>query len=65
MADRREHPEGSTIDQRCVCGNLLARIVPEGVEVKCRRCKRVVVIPLVEATDSDRPRSPPPPRTPR
>jgi hypothetical protein len=25
---------------------LLARRVPEGVELKCRRCKRTVVIPL-------------------
>jgi hypothetical protein len=28
---------------------LLARRVPGGVELKCRRCKRTVVIPL----DSD------------
>ena len=32
-------------DQRCQCGNLLARLRPKGVELKCRRCKRVVVIP--------------------
>jgi hypothetical protein len=31
---------------RCHCGNLLARLVPEGVEIKCRRCKRKVLIPL-------------------
>jgi phage FluMu protein Com len=31
---------------RCECGNLLARLVPAGVEIKCRRCKRQVVIPL-------------------
>jgi hypothetical protein len=31
---------------RCHCGNLLARLVPGGVELKCRRCKRHVVIPL-------------------
>jgi phage FluMu protein Com len=30
------------------CGNLLARLVPGGVELKCRRCKRRVVIPLQE-----------------
>lgn len=30
---------------RCGCGNLLARIVAEGVEIKCRRCKRRVIIP--------------------
>ena len=31
---------------RCCCGNLLARLVTEGVELKCRRCKRFVVLPL-------------------
>jgi phage FluMu protein Com len=33
-------------DLRCACGSLLARLVPDGVELKCRRCKRTVVIPL-------------------
>jgi hypothetical protein len=33
-------------DCRCLCGNLLARLVAGGVELKCRRCKRTVVIPL-------------------
>ena len=31
---------------RCHCGSLVARLVPNGVEIKCRRCKRRVVIPL-------------------
>ena len=31
---------------RCECGNLLARLVPAGVEIKCRRCKRQTIIPL-------------------
>lgn len=35
----------STPDQvRCVCGGLLARRLPNGVELKCRRCKRVVMV---------------------
>lgn len=29
---------------RCHCGNLLARVVPGGVELKCRRCKRTFVV---------------------
>ncbi len=29
---------------RCECGNLLAKMAPGGIEVKCRRCKRIVVI---------------------
>ena len=39
---------------RCHCGSLLARIVPGGVEVKCRRCKRTVVI-TVDRTKERRP----------
>jgi len=31
---------------RCCCGSLLARVVAEGVELKCRRCKRQVVVSL-------------------
>lgn len=33
-------------DVRCLCGNLVARLVKGGVELKCRRCKRLVVVPL-------------------
>jgi hypothetical protein len=29
---------------RCGCGSLLARLRSEGVELKCRRCKRVVTL---------------------
>jgi len=31
---------------RCGCGSLLARVVADGVELKCRRCKRRVVVPF-------------------
>jgi len=31
---------------RCCCGSLLARLVDAAVELKCRRCKRVVLVPL-------------------
>jgi phage FluMu protein Com len=34
-------------DCRCTCGSLLARLVPGGVEVKCRRCKQTQLLPLV------------------
>lgn len=33
-------------DVRCACGSLLARRVGSNVELKCRRCKRTVLIPL-------------------
>jgi hypothetical protein len=36
-------------ERRCPCGSLLARLRANGVELKCRRCKRVVVIPWATA----------------
>ncbi len=33
------HEEG-----RCECGQLLFRRVKGGIEIKCRRCKRVVIV---------------------
>ena len=46
-ADHPERPsECHDADCRCVCGCLVARRVPEGVELKCRRCKRTLVVPL-------------------
>jgi phage FluMu protein Com len=33
-------------DLRCACGSLMARLTRAGVELKCRRCKRVVVVPV-------------------
>jgi phage FluMu protein Com len=51
---------------RCACGNLLARLVPAGVEVKCRRCKRTHVLPLSEPeTKTARPEAPSPESKPR
>ncbi len=37
---------------RCCCGSLLARVISGGVEVKCRRCKRRVLIPLSHDAES-------------
>jgi hypothetical protein len=31
-------------DVRCDCGSLLARRQEEAIEIKCRRCKRILVI---------------------
>jgi hypothetical protein len=39
-------------DCRCACGSLLARLVGGCVELKCRRCKRVLRLPLEDADDS-------------
>jgi hypothetical protein len=49
-----EHDGGSL---RCLCGSLLARYVPGGIELKCRRCKRAVVVPIPPAPDGERRRS--------
>jgi hypothetical protein len=31
---------------RCGCGSLLARVVAGGIELKCRRCRRCLVVKL-------------------
>jgi hypothetical protein len=31
-------------ERRCGCGKLAARLTTEGVEIKCSRCKRVMVV---------------------
>ena len=33
---------------RCSCGSLLAKRVPAGVQLKCRRCKTTTEVPLQE-----------------
>jgi hypothetical protein len=38
---------------RCFCGSLLARRTPEGVELKCRRCKRTLLIPIPSPESSE------------
>jgi hypothetical protein len=38
-------PASSPSDEsRCLCGRLLARLTDAGIELKCPRCRRVVVI---------------------
>jgi hypothetical protein len=36
----------SGTDARCACGSLLARILPHGVELKCRRCRRHALVAI-------------------
>ncbi|WP_447974142.1 hypothetical protein [Nitrospira sp. Kam-Ns4a] len=33
---------------RCECGQLMARWLQEGIQLKCKRCRRLVVIPFSE-----------------
>jgi hypothetical protein len=39
-------PRHPAEDCRCVCGSLVARLVTGGVELKCRRCKRTLLVPI-------------------
>jgi len=38
---------------RCECGNLLAKMAQDGIEVKCRRCKRIVLIRFADIQGSE------------
>lgn len=38
----RMQPHGDQC--RCSCGAMFARVVREGLEIKCRKCKAVVLI---------------------
>jgi phage FluMu protein Com len=35
----------SLLDERCLCGSLVAKVSLDGVEILCRRCKRIHLIP--------------------
>ncbi|MCG8554371.1 MAG: hypothetical protein MJD61_03650 [Proteobacteria bacterium] len=48
--EKRRLPE----DYRCICGSLLARMLAEGLELKCRRCKRAVIVPWNSIQDGSR-----------
>jgi phage FluMu protein Com len=36
---------------RCACGSMLARVVADGIELKCRKCKSLVLITHDELVD--------------
>ena len=44
--EHREAQYGSDI--RCHCGNLLARWHADGIELKCKRCRRLMMIRFSE-----------------
>lgn len=33
-------------ETRCECGQLIAKVRGQGLELKCKRCKRIVLIPF-------------------
>ena len=45
-------------DCRCLCGSLLARVRGDGVELKCRRCKRTLLVPLLRPANGASPAAP-------
>ena len=42
---QREPEAVSLLEERCLCGSLLAKVSRNGVEILCRRCKRIHRIP--------------------
>ena len=48
-------------ETRCACGRLLARMTDAGIELKCTRCRRVVVIAWHAVTDARTPQGGSPP----
>lgn len=49
MAHLSTEPQRET---RCECGQLVAKLLPQGVELKCKRCKRLVLIPYSQVDDT-------------
>jgi phage FluMu protein Com len=39
-------------DARCPCGGLVARLIPGGVELKCRRCRRLLIVPMEDSGET-------------
>ena len=47
LASQKPHKKLTTSQEaRCHCGYLVAKLRKEGVELKCRRCKRIIVLPF-------------------
>lgn len=53
-------PGSKESDVRCLCGSLLARLVPGGVELKCRRCHRTHLVALEESSPREAEEKEPP-----
>jgi phage FluMu protein Com len=44
-ASPTDHSTGCR-ETRCECGQLIAKVRGQGLELKCKRCKRIIVIPF-------------------
>jgi phage FluMu protein Com len=42
-------------ETRCACGRLLAKLTDAGIELKCARCRRVVLIDWSAVADERSP----------
>jgi phage FluMu protein Com len=49
----RHEPCACASSLRCECGCLLARFVNGQLELKCRRCKRTVMVTVEHELDGD------------
>jgi|LNFM01.1.fsa_nt_gb hypothetical protein len=45
-ADLIAHADCSAKQVRCLCRQLLARVIDTGIELKCKRCRQLVTIPF-------------------
>ena len=47
IAMKAEGPQAAAErETRCKCGQLIAKLQQDGIELKCKRCKRIVMIPF-------------------
>lgn len=44
--DTSLHERFQNHETRCECGQLIAKVKDDGLELKCKRCKRIVMIPF-------------------
>jgi phage FluMu protein Com len=44
---------GALQEVRCGCGCLVAKLLRMGIELKCRRCKRMALIPFNAFKDGE------------
>ena len=51
--DAARRGTGTATCCRCTCGSMLARYVEGRIELKCRRCKRTLIVPVSGGSEED------------
>ena len=46
MPPYSSHATSEVAETRCECGQLIAKVRAKALELKCKRCKRIVIIPF-------------------